>query len=98
MIFVIAGARCSQPIDRAAETESVVENARAKPQRKGADVIIANDVSPATGILGGEETELHIVLPDGHDHLPHQPKRQAAHALMHRFAALLRKKEAGGDA
>ena len=82
----------------AAETESVVENARAKLQRKGADVIIANDVSPATGILGGEETELHIVLPDGHDHLPHQPKRQAAHALMHRFAALLRKKEAGGDA
>ena len=82
----------------AAETENVLENARAKLRRKGADAIIANDVSPATGILGGAETELHIVLPDGHDHLPRQPKRQAARALMHRLAALLREREGDGEA
>jgi phosphopantothenoylcysteine decarboxylase/phosphopantothenate--cysteine ligase len=79
----------------AAETENVLENARAKLTRKGADVIVANDVSPETGILGGEETELHLVLPDGVEHLPRQSKHDAARALMRRLAALLREKTAG---
>ena len=39
----------------AAETNDVIENATAKRLRKGCDWIVANDVSPATGIMGGSE-------------------------------------------
>ena len=40
----------------AAETNDVIENATAKRKRKGCDWIVANDVSPETGIMGGSET------------------------------------------
>ena len=73
----------------AAETHDLLENARAKLKRKGADVIIANDVSPNSGILGGEETELHLVWPDTVEHLPRQPKPTAARAVLERLAAAL---------
>ena len=73
----------------AAETENLLENARAKLKRKGADVIVANDVAPDSGILGGEETELHLVWPDKVEHLPRQPKRAAARAVLARLAAAL---------
>ena len=39
----------------AAETENVIENAKAKLARKGCDWIIANDVSPASGVMGGDQ-------------------------------------------
>ncbi len=45
----------------AAETESVIENARAKLAKKGCDWIVANDVSPATGVFGGERNTVHLV-------------------------------------
>ncbi len=41
----------------AAETDNVVENAVAKRKRKGCDWIVANDVSPETGIMGGKKTK-----------------------------------------
>src|SRR5690606_36327643 len=43
----------------AAETENVVEHARAKLARKGCDWIVANDVSPATGTFGGADNTVH---------------------------------------
>ncbi len=58
----------------------------------GADVIIANDVSPDSGILGGEETELHLVWPESEEHLPRQSKRAAAQAVLHRLATVLRQR------
>ncbi|MEM8797532.1 MAG: bifunctional phosphopantothenoylcysteine decarboxylase/phosphopantothenate--cysteine ligase CoaBC [Pseudomonadota bacterium] len=48
----------------AAETTKVLEYARAKLKRKGADWIVANDVSPEAGVMGGDENTVHIVRVD----------------------------------
>ncbi|EFI53691.1 bifunctional phosphopantothenoylcysteine decarboxylase/phosphopantothenate--cysteine ligase CoaBC [Afipia sp. 1NLS2] len=48
----------------AAETEHVAENAAAKLARKGCDWIVANDVSPATGIMGGDSNAVQIFMKD----------------------------------
>lgn len=45
----------------AAETEHLIDNARAKIARKGCDWIVANDVSPATGIMGGDSNTVHLL-------------------------------------
>ena len=45
----------------AAETEDVVAHAQAKRARKGCDWIIANDVSPGTGIMGGDKNRVHLI-------------------------------------
>jgi phosphopantothenoylcysteine decarboxylase/phosphopantothenate--cysteine ligase len=45
----------------AAETEHLIDNAKAKLQRKGCDWIVANDVSPATGVMGGDRNTLHLI-------------------------------------
>ncbi|MFO1037423.1 MAG: bifunctional phosphopantothenoylcysteine decarboxylase/phosphopantothenate--cysteine ligase CoaBC [Geminicoccaceae bacterium] len=49
----------------AAETDNVVANAKAKLARKGCDWILANDVSPATGVFGGARNSIHLVARDG---------------------------------
>ena len=49
----------------AAETETVIEHAKAKLARKGCDWIVANDVSPATGIMGGDFNSVHLVRASG---------------------------------
>jgi phosphopantothenoylcysteine decarboxylase / phosphopantothenate---cysteine ligase len=48
----------------AAETENVIENAKAKLLKKGCNMIIANDVSPETGTFGGDVNSVHIVTFD----------------------------------
>ena len=48
----------------AAETEHLIENARAKLARKGCDWIVANDVSPATGVMGGDRNTVHLITAD----------------------------------
>lgn len=45
----------------AAETEHLIENAKAKLKRKGCDWIVANDVSPATGVMGGDRNTVHLI-------------------------------------
>jgi phosphopantothenoylcysteine decarboxylase/phosphopantothenate--cysteine ligase len=45
----------------AAETEHLIDNAKAKIARKGCDWIVANDVSPATGIMGGDNNTVHLL-------------------------------------
>lgn len=50
----------------AAETNDVVENATSKLARKGCDWIVANDVSPETGIMGGSENAV-ILIKKGQD-------------------------------
>jgi phosphopantothenoylcysteine decarboxylase/phosphopantothenate--cysteine ligase len=59
--------RPSLVIGFAAETEHLIENARAKLARKGCDWIVANDVSPATGVMGGDRNTVHLLTRHGED-------------------------------
>jgi phosphopantothenoylcysteine decarboxylase / phosphopantothenate---cysteine ligase len=51
----------------AAETEHLIENAKTKLARKGCDWIVANDVSPATGVMGGDRNTVHLLTRHGDD-------------------------------
>jgi phosphopantothenoylcysteine decarboxylase / phosphopantothenate---cysteine ligase len=51
----------------AAETEHLIDNAKAKLKRKGCDWIVANDVSPATGVMGGDRNTVHLLSRNGDD-------------------------------
>ena len=73
----------------AAETERVVEHATAKLARKGCDWIVANDVSPATGIMGGASNEVHLVTAAGAEAWPRMAKADVAARLADRIAAAL---------
>jgi phosphopantothenoylcysteine decarboxylase/phosphopantothenate--cysteine ligase len=73
----------------AAETENVLDNARAKRLRKGCDWIVANDVSPATGIMGGDANEVHLVTPSGAEDWPPEGKSAVARRLAARIAEAL---------
>ncbi len=75
----------------AAETENVVENAKSKRKRKGADWIIANNVSGAEGdsVMGGDLNQVHIVTSNGVESLPEMPKEDVARELVRRAAAAL---------
>lgn len=71
----------------AAETEKVLEHAKEKRKRKGADWIVANDVSGS--VMGGDVNLVHIVSSKGVDHLPELPKDEVAAALVERIANAL---------
>ncbi|WP_298190463.1 bifunctional phosphopantothenoylcysteine decarboxylase/phosphopantothenate--cysteine ligase CoaBC [Novosphingobium sp.] len=71
----------------AAETENVVPHAQAKLARKGADWIVANDVSG--DVMGGHLNAVHIVRADGVESLPEMPKDAVAAALVERIADAL---------
>ncbi|MBX7535297.1 bifunctional phosphopantothenoylcysteine decarboxylase/phosphopantothenate synthase [Qipengyuania sp. GH1] len=75
----------------AAETENVVENAKSKRKRKGADWIIANNVSAAEGesVMGGDLNQVHIVTPGGVESLAEMPKEEVARELVRRAAEAL---------
>jgi phosphopantothenoylcysteine decarboxylase/phosphopantothenate--cysteine ligase len=73
----------------AAETEHVIDNARAKLARKGCDWIVANDVSPSTGIMGGDRNTVHLVTRDGVESWPDQDKQTVADRLVACIAAAL---------
>ena len=70
----------------AAETEKVVEHATAKRERKKADWIVANDVSPATGVMGGDRNTVHLITADGVDAWPTLSKVEVAQRLVERLA------------
>ncbi|MCH8465834.1 MAG: bifunctional phosphopantothenoylcysteine decarboxylase/phosphopantothenate--cysteine ligase CoaBC [Roseinatronobacter sp.] len=74
----------------AAETEQVIAHAQAKLARKGCDWIVANDVSPATGIMGGAENAVHLITRDGVEDWPRMPKHEVAQRLALRIAEALR--------
>ncbi|NTG49909.1 bifunctional phosphopantothenoylcysteine decarboxylase/phosphopantothenate--cysteine ligase CoaBC [Agrobacterium rhizogenes] len=65
----------------AAETQDVESNAKAKLERKGADIIVANDVSPSTGIMGGTRNRVKIVRHDGVEQWPDLDKDEVAARL-----------------
>ena len=74
----------------AAETEKVVDHATAKRARKGCDWIVANDVSPATGIMGGTENAVVLITADGAESWPRMSKDAVARALAQRISDALR--------
>jgi phosphopantothenoylcysteine decarboxylase / phosphopantothenate---cysteine ligase len=71
----------------AAETQSVIENARKKLDSKGADMIVANDVSVETGIMGGERNSVRVISRDGVDVWPDMPKADVAERLAEKIAS-----------
>ena len=72
----------------AAETESVVDHARAKLARKGCDWIVANDVSG--DVMGGDSNAVHLVTPTGVEDWPRAGKAEVARRLAFRIAERLR--------
>ncbi|OJF90617.1 bifunctional phosphopantothenoylcysteine decarboxylase/phosphopantothenate--cysteine ligase CoaBC [Pararhizobium antarcticum] len=65
----------------AAETQNVLENGRAKLERKGADYIVANDVSPETGIMGGDRNAVKVIGKSGVAEWPEASKQDVATQL-----------------
>ncbi|MDZ4087788.1 MAG: bifunctional phosphopantothenoylcysteine decarboxylase/phosphopantothenate--cysteine ligase CoaBC [Tabrizicola sp.] len=74
----------------AAETTDVVAHATAKRARKGCDWIVANDVSPETGIMGGSENAVVLITGDGAEVWPRMGKDEVARKLAARIAEALR--------
>ncbi len=70
----------------AAETENVVAHAQEKLKRKGCDWILANDVSPQTGIMGGDSNTIDLVHASGVERWPPQSKEAVARMLIERIA------------
>jgi phosphopantothenoylcysteine decarboxylase/phosphopantothenate--cysteine ligase len=82
--------RPSLVIGFAAETEHLIDNAKAKLARKGCDWIVANDVSPATGTMGGDSNTVHLIMREGAgisvDSWAAMSKTEVATALVARIA------------
>lgn len=74
----------------AAETDDVIANATAKRLRKGCDWILANDVRPSTGIMGGAENDVTLITDGGTEDWPRMSKDDVAHRLAARVAEALK--------
>jgi phosphopantothenoylcysteine decarboxylase / phosphopantothenate---cysteine ligase len=73
----------------AAETDHIIEHAKAKLARKGCDWILANDVSAESGVMGGDRNTVHLVTAQGVESWPSQSKEDVSHALIARIAETL---------
>lgn len=73
----------------AAETEKITEHAVQKLKRKGCDIIVANDVSQATGVFGGDHNTVHLVTPNDIESWPEMSKQDVGRKLMDRLAQML---------
>lgn len=106
ILATLAGAR-KRPrllIGFAAETENVIDNAKSKRKRKGADWIVANDVSQGGdgsgvkgGVMGGERNQVHIVTSQGVEALPEMSKHEVARELVRRAAEALAEQPATAE-
>ena len=74
----------------AAETEKVLEHARAKHARKGCDWIVANDVSPTSGTFGGDFNTVHLLTAAGTEDWPRIAKADVAERLAWKIADTLK--------
>jgi phosphopantothenoylcysteine decarboxylase / phosphopantothenate---cysteine ligase len=98
ILATISKSRDKRPtlvIGFAAETEHLIDNARAKLARKGCDWIVANDVSPATGVMGGDRNTVHLLRRENGeinvDSWPVMTKEQVAAQLVARMAQTVEK-------
>lgn len=73
----------------AAETENVLDHAKAKFAKKGCDLIVANDVSPEGGVFGGDRNTVHLVSAAGVESWPAMTKAEVAAKLMAMLAGML---------
>lgn len=73
----------------AAETEAVLAHGRDKLAKKGCDWILANDVSPASGVMGGTHNRVHLLSADGDEEWPELDKSEVATRLVARIATAL---------
>ncbi|MCJ2082115.1 bifunctional phosphopantothenoylcysteine decarboxylase/phosphopantothenate--cysteine ligase CoaBC [Methylobacterium sp. J-090] len=93
ILATIAGRSSGRPtlvVGFAAETDDVLANARKKIARKGCDLLVANDVSAAGGVMGGRDNTVHLVGRDGSvETWPTLDKDEVGRRLVARFAALL---------
>jgi phosphopantothenoylcysteine decarboxylase/phosphopantothenate--cysteine ligase len=95
ILSTIAHLKAKRPklvIGFAAETENVAANAKAKLASKGCDWILANDVSPQTGIMGGDSNTIQLVTAKGVEAWPPQSKDDVAAMLIARVAQALKDK------
>ena len=83
------GKRPRLVIGFAAETENLIDNAIAKRRAKGADWIVANDVWPGTGAMGGDHTQIHLITGQGTEDWPAMSKDEMARRLLARAAETL---------
>jgi phosphopantothenoylcysteine decarboxylase/phosphopantothenate--cysteine ligase len=74
----------------AAETENVVAYAQTKRTKKGCDWIVANDVSPSTGIMGGEKNTVHLITSSTTENWPEMDKTEVGRRLAARIAEALK--------
>jgi phosphopantothenoylcysteine decarboxylase / phosphopantothenate---cysteine ligase len=92
ILATIAAAGADRPrlvVGFAAETHDLMTNALGKLTRKNADWIVANDVSPETGIMGGTENAIHLVSAAGIEAWPRLAKDDVARKLARRIAEAL---------
>jgi phosphopantothenoylcysteine decarboxylase/phosphopantothenate--cysteine ligase len=91
ILSTIAHRKSGRPqlvIGFAAETDHVIANAKAKLARKGCDWIVANDVSPDTGIMGGDSNTVHLISANRVESWPPLSKDEVARRLVERIAAM----------
>jgi phosphopantothenoylcysteine decarboxylase / phosphopantothenate---cysteine ligase len=81
----------------AAETQDVIAYAKKKLKSKRADWIIANDVSPASGVMGGENNTVHLITVSGVDSWPEMSKAKVARKIMERAAGELLAKRTAAE-
>jgi phosphopantothenoylcysteine decarboxylase / phosphopantothenate---cysteine ligase len=92
ILATIAKRKAQRPklvIGFAAETENIAANAKAKLAKKGCDWILANDVSPQTGIMGGDRNIITLVSPTGMETWPPRSKEEVATLLIARISQTL---------
>ncbi|HVZ52765.1 MAG TPA: bifunctional phosphopantothenoylcysteine decarboxylase/phosphopantothenate--cysteine ligase CoaBC [Pseudolabrys sp.] len=89
ILSTVAHRKAQRPplvIGFAAETENVIAHAQEKLAKKGCDWILANDVSPETGIMGGDMNTIELVRAEGVESWPPQSKEDVAAMLVERIA------------
>jgi phosphopantothenoylcysteine decarboxylase/phosphopantothenate--cysteine ligase len=84
-----AAGRPALVVGFAAETDGLLEHAAEKLERKGCDMIVANDVGTGSGVMGGPANQVHLVTRAGVEPWPRLGKDEVARRLVARFAALL---------
>jgi phosphopantothenoylcysteine decarboxylase/phosphopantothenate--cysteine ligase len=92
VLATIAKRKTQRPklvIGFAAETENITANAKAKLARKGCDWILANDVSPHSGVMGGDRNTITLVRSSGVETWPPHSKEEVAALLVARIAQAL---------
>jgi phosphopantothenoylcysteine decarboxylase/phosphopantothenate--cysteine ligase len=90
----VAGLAAQRPklvVGFAAETQNVIAYAQDKLARKKCDLIVANDVSPESGVMGGSKNEVHLVSKSGVESWPLLDKEEVARRLVATLTDLLNK-------